>query len=331
VKFPENTNLGDILHDPRFFAAYPELSELPVKLVDNPDVPFRYDNVNKNILLDKSFFIYPENTTYMTGLLQNVIQDYEGFSKAVSMNLMGINTRVGKQYASAMNVIKGLEDARNEIPSFDEQKRIDEAFKNEYGFTPEEFKRRFPSLDEYLIYKLTGKNFAFSGDVEMRNAMGRHKGNFPAMDDSFFSETEDMPRSKQVPVMKVADLKRFFNGPLDIIYQRLKRQNSDAPLEIMYTGKRPRRTDFLPSEEDSWNPDEFLSKVVLRVLHPQKEDFGYREYKKRKLQEYKEMQEKRKMEELKRIKKKPKTEFERNIEYLKSRFPGFEYDPDNLN
>lgn len=331
VKFPENTNLGDILHDPRFFAAYPELSELPVKLVDNPDVPFRYDNVNKNILLDKSFFIYSDNSIYMSGLLQNVIQDYEGFSKAVSMNLMGINTRVGKQYASAMNVIRGLNDARNVIPSFDEQGKIDEVFKNEYGFTPEEFLRRFPSLDEYLIYKLTGKNFAFSGDVEMRNAMRRHKGYFPTMDDSFFSETEDMPRSKQVPVMKVADLKRFFNGPLDIIYQRLKRQNSDAPLEIMYTGKRPRRTDFLPSEENSWNPDEFLSKVVHRVLHPQKEDFGYREYKKRKVQEYKEMQEKRKMEELKRIKKKPKTEFERNIEYLKSRFPGFEYDPDNLN
>ena len=42
--------LGELLHKPSFYAAYPELAELPVKVVEGSYVPLRYDSRSKLIL-----------------------------------------------------------------------------------------------------------------------------------------------------------------------------------------------------------------------------------------------------------------------------------------
>ena len=283
--FLKGCTLGDILNDPSFYATYPELSRLPVEMVDNAAVPLRYDSRNKRMLVDKSFFVYPENSVYMSGVLQNVIQDYEGFSKAVSMNLAEINSRIGRKYKEAQRVIGILNKARSLAPDFDKERRIDKAFEKEFHFKPEEFNKHFPSLDEYIIYKLTGKDFAFSGNVEMRNVMNRFDAE--EFDGRIVAPeaTEDVPRSRQVAIKQLADLEKYFNGPLDIIYQRLQELNSDEPLLLEKTRERVRRADLTPIERSRFETemDEHAHQVLDRLIDmgKRKNDYGYDEFKKR--------------------------------------------------
>lgn len=284
-EFLKDTKLRDVLYDPPFFAEYPELAGLPVSIVDNPKVPYRYNSRDKRIELDKSFFLYPENSVYMSGLLQNVIQDYEGFSKAVSMNLFGINSKLGKKYKDAQKLIDALDRSRGFIPDFDKNRAIDKLFEDEFGFSPEEFKKKFPSLDEYIIYKLTGKELSFSGDVEMRNVMDRVdagefiRRNIPA------ETTEDVSRSKQMPVKKISDLEKFFSGPLDIIYKRLQQLHSDEPLMLDKVRRRVRRADLSPLErsEFEWEMEDYAWEVLDRLMRMKetKNDFGYGKFKKK--------------------------------------------------
>ena len=281
----KNGNLGDVLHDPSFYATYPELANLPVEIVNNTNVPLRYDSRNKKILIDKSFFLYPENSVYMSGVLQNVIQDYEGFSKAVSMNVFGINSKLGRKYREAQKIIEAINNARSVVPDFDKNRDIDKAFEKEYKFTPEDFKKRFPSLEEYMIYKLTGKDIAFSGDVEVRNVMNRFDaGEF---DGRVISPevTEDIPRSKQVAIKELSDLKKYFNGPLDIIFQKIQQLHSDEPLILENVKKRVRRADLSPLERGrfEWEMEEYAKEVLERLqnMGKWKNDYGYGKFKKR--------------------------------------------------
>ena len=283
--FLKNGSLRDVLQDPSFYATYPELASLPIEIVNNSDVPLRYDSRNKKLLVDKSFFVYPENSVYMSGVLQNVIQDYEGFSKAVSMNVFGINSKLGRKYREAQKVIEAINNARSVVPDFDKNREIDKAFEKEYKFTPEEFKKRFPSLEEYMIYKLTGRDIAFSGDVEVRNVMNRFDaGEF---DGRLIppETTEDVPRSKQVPIKELSDLKKYFNGPLDIIFQKLQQLHSDEPLMLEKIKERVRRADLSPVERGrfEWEMEEYAKDVLERLqnMGKWKNDFGYEKFKKR--------------------------------------------------
>lgn len=283
--FLKDATLKDILNDPTFYSTYPELADLPLEMVDNAVVPLRYDSRNKKMIVDRSFFVYPENSVYMSGVLQNVIQDYEGFSKAVSMNLVGINSRIERKYKEAQKIIALLDKTRQVVPDFDRDRMIDKAFEKEYHFTPEEFSKHFPSLDEYIIYKLTGKDFAFSGNVEMRNVMNRFDAN--EFDGRIVAPevTEDVPRSRQVPITELADLKRYFNGPLDIIYQKLLELHSDEPLMLGKTWERVRRADLTPLERSRFETEmeEHAQKVLQKLIDMGngKDDYGYGEFKKR--------------------------------------------------
>ncbi len=256
--------LQDIVHDPSFYKAYPELASLPVIIVNSPEVPVRYDTRNKRLVVDRNIFLYPENNLYMSGALQHVIQDYEGFSKAVSMNLIGINSRLSDDYADANKVISTIENAKKASPDFDSEGRISVAFKQKYGFTPEEFKEYFPAFDEYAIYRLTGKRMSFSGDVELRNVMNRiglqehYERMIPA------ENTEDVPRSRQVSVKSLDDLKKYFNGPLDILNEKMRLLHSDEPLR-MELDMRPTRRELSPLERSNFEPeyDDYFMKILL--------------------------------------------------------------------
>lgn len=206
----KNGTLKDIFDDSSFYAEYPELADLPIEVVENQQQPIRYDNRNKKLLVDREYFANPGNPEHLSGVLQDVVQDYEGFNKAVSMNLFGINSRLGRKYNEAQKVIKALDDARLSVPDFDRNGEIDKAFEKEYGFAPDEFRKRFPSLDEYTIYGLTGKRIPFSDDV-IPSAFAGEKTNSGSV-------VEDL-----------GDLMKYFNGPLDIVYQKLQQIYSDDP------------------------------------------------------------------------------------------------------
>lgn len=119
--------------------------------------------------------------------------------KSDLLKAYGVDKRLEHKYNEAMNAIKALENARSANPDFDNEKSIDQAFAKEYQFAPEEFKRRFPSIDEYIIYKLSSGNAAL-----------------PAVNGN-------KPLREHAPIKSITDIKRFFTGPLDIIHEALQK------------------------------------------------------------------------------------------------------------
>lgn len=206
----KNATLKEVFDDPSFYAAYPELADLPVEMVENQQQPVRYDSRNKRLFVDRSLFADPGNSEHISHVLQEVVQDYEGFNKAVSMNLLGINSRLGRKYNEAQTVIRALDNARLSVPDFDRNGEIDKAFEKEYGFTPDEFRKRFPTLDEYTIYGLTGSRMPFS-DNAVPSALSGEKTNSGSV------------------IKDLGDLMKYFNGPLDIVYQKLQQIYPDDP------------------------------------------------------------------------------------------------------
>ena len=205
---PENGKLKEVYDDPDFYSRYPELANLPVEMLGNAELPVSYDARNRKLILDRNFFANPENQVYMSDVLHDVVRDYEGFNKAVSMNLFGINSKLGRKYDEAQKIVEAIASARRANPDFDKNGYVDKAFEKEYGFTPNEFKKRFPSLDEYTIYKLTGEGIPFSEDAVSPAAV-TGKGNSNSV------------------IKNLGDLMKYFNGPLDIVYRKLQQIHSD--------------------------------------------------------------------------------------------------------
>ena len=263
--------LSELLHSPSFYAAYPELAELPVRVVEGSYVPLRYDSRGKQLLLDRNFFANPENRMYLPAAMQDVVRDYEGFGKAVSRNVLGINSRLGQKYSEAQKVIESIDNARRANPDFDRNRDIDKAFEREYGFSPAEFTKRFPSLDDYMIYRLTGRNVAFSDDAEVRKAIG--------------GGADEASPSGAAAVKTLDDLKRYFNGPLDIIYQKLRQVQSDDPVQFEEIRERVRNAGLSPDERSSFERElEEYAKEALRRMRQdgaRKDDFGYDEFRRR--------------------------------------------------
>ena len=264
--------LGELLHKPSFYAAYPELAELPVKVVEGSYVPLRYDSRSKQLLLDKSFFSNPENGIYLPGVMQDVVRDYEGFNKAVYRNVFGINSRLGQKYDEAQKVIESIGNARRANPDFDRNHDLDRAFEREYGFSPAEFAKRFPTLDDYMIHRLTGRDMAFSDDAEVRRAMSERVA-------------DEASSAGQAAVSTLDDLKRYFNGPLDIIYQKLRQVQSEEPAQFEEIRERVRNAGLSPDERSSFEREmeEYAKEALQRMKQDavRKDDFGYEEFRRR--------------------------------------------------
>ena len=120
----------------------------------------------------------------------------EGFNNS---DVAALNSRLEQKYYEAMRMVKALENARMVVPDFDKEGVIDRAFAADYQFTPDVFKKRFPSFDEYLIHKLSG------GSVVP------------------FKSYEDARPVEKAPIKQSGDLKKYFTGPLDIIHNMLQR------------------------------------------------------------------------------------------------------------
>ena len=120
-----------------------------------------------------------------------------------------VNSRLERKYNEAMRIVKALEKARNLVPDFDKEGATDRAFATDYQFSPDEFKRRFPTYDEFLIHKFKGGYGAPSATPLELEHVGR------------------------TPIRQFGDLKRYLTGPLDIIYDMLQQEKSGR-----YDGER---------------------------------------------------------------------------------------------
>lgn len=270
--------LKDLVNDEKLFIAYPDLERLPVKVVTNSPMLARYDSKKKRVIVDRDFYFSKNKNRDMAGVLQNVIQDYEGFSKAISIRLIGLESSIAKNYQDIMERIKIANEFANFSPELNRDLFIDNYLKRVYGMKSEEFMQRFPSLDDFITYSLSDFNVHFSGDVEVNNVKNRFGMSNLERRATLAEETEGYPRSRQVPIMRLEQLQKVFNGPIDIVNKRLQMLHSDYPLKLkLNNGKQ--------SEESLKNLRTFGFESYKNLidfynsLYKNDDDFGWKKYK----------------------------------------------------
>lgn len=283
-KYMKNAVLEDVVTDDHFFASYPELASMPVKIVTNGASLARYDSRNKRIVVDRNLFLSPHAANQMSGALQNVIQDYEGFSKAVSLRMLSLEGKLAKRYKKAQEAIALVDGVRKAVPSFDKDAQIEKAFKREYGVDIETFKRMYPTYDDFLFHKLTGKNFSFSGNVEMDNVRKRYDMSNAARSLTLAEETESVPRERQMVINELDDLRRYFTGPLDVINDAIRDVHSDEPIKLKKVQGRLNRARLTPVELAEFDDalDSYTKMLLREMVHGKKEPkdpYGYEQYK----------------------------------------------------
>lgn len=276
--------LQDVVNDFELFISYPEFAAIPVRIVEDAPSLVRYDSKDKEMVVDRKLFLSPEANGYMAAALQNVIQEYEGFSKAVSLRLLSLEGRLAKKYKNAQKCIALVDGVRRELPSFDENSQIERAFEREFGMDIQTFKRMYPTYDDYLFHKLTGKNFSFSGNVEMENVRKRYKMNEKARNSTLAEETESVPRDRQVVVKRLEDLEKYFTGPLDVINRYVHDIHSDEPMKVRSLGGRFDKTKVMPAEFAEFDSElDSYTKYLLRNMVKERSEtgdsYGYRMYK----------------------------------------------------
>ncbi len=151
---------------------------------------------------------------------RNTAQEYDMYTRNVLSNLFGVNTRLSQRYNEARRILSSFTAARNSMPGFDADGNIAAEFKREYGFSPEEFRRNFPTFDDYLLYRLTGRGLPGSTPAEPESdfigyGMGVAVKREPAEESNGYAN--DNGRRNYPPIQ----WRRYFNGPLDIIYDKM--------------------------------------------------------------------------------------------------------------
>lgn len=222
--------LKEVVGDETFFRAYPDLMNMPVRIVSGIKEPVYYDAKGKKLYVDRNLFLKKDSGVEMSAALQKIIQDYEGFSQAVPFRHVAGSKMFMNEYSEMANAVRTIEGLQKAIPGFDSNGEINGLFKKEYGFDMADFKRNFPTYDDYLIYRMTGNNMHFSGNVELDNVKNRYGMSGLQRRLSLSGSTENVPRDKQMVVRSIKDLDRFLTGPLDLIKSNLKNFLSDESL-----------------------------------------------------------------------------------------------------
>lgn len=224
--------VSDILNDYDFLAAYPDIADMPVRIVNGMKEPAFYDGNKKELLINRNAFLDRNTEVHLAGVLQNIVQDYEGFSKAVSYRVLAKNRKLRDEYYGIRKFADNLGQLRSAMPDFDKDDNFGRMFMREYGMSVDEFNRRFPTFDDYLYYRSSGKNLSFSGDVEVDNVKRRYGMGEWERRLSLAEETEAVPRNRQIPVRTLADMEKYLTGPVDLIRKGLRRYISDEPLRM---------------------------------------------------------------------------------------------------
>ena len=252
--------LSDVVADDKLFAAYPDFANIPVKVLPNmPEMVF-YNGKQKKLYVNRDLFLMENPERHMAGAIQNIIQDYENFSKAVPYSyVVDGGDRYKKEYLDAKNAVSQVRKLRGLIPDFDSKSDMERIFLEKYGAGIDDFDNLFPTYDEFLLYKQNNFFPAFSGNVEVENVKRRfgmkpyERMYTPA------SATEPYPRRKQMVIRNIDDINKYFSGPLDIIKNTLDLYMADTPFK---TDKR------LPAENMSADDVYLLNKGIEKRYGP---------------------------------------------------------------
>lgn len=207
--------------------------------------------------------------------------DDEEYNKAEEYGIgyKSLEERLSKRYKRAQEYIALVEDVRKSVPLFDKDAKIENAFRREFGMDMENFKTMFPSFDDFLLHKLTGKNMPFSDKVA----------------------DEQIPNEQQGAINGLDDLKRYLRGPLDVINDVINGAYSDEPVKLKKVSESLNGIKLTPAELKEFDNalDEYtkiLLKGVINNRNKQKDPYleshiererERREFYKKEAEEYK--------------------------------------------
>ena len=203
--------LKDIVTDKDFLMEHPELAMMPVGIEKDLPMPVMYDRKNNRILLDRRVYLYPQSRFYIDGALRSVARDFEERRNSVKRQLNEFNSNFKKSYSDAVTYARNLTKMREEIPGFDADNRIAEMYRSEFGFMPDEFMRRFPNMDDYLLYRVARSMGHFIG--------GRYN-------------PEHRKEIDEAVDSKIKKYRSFFWGPVEIIIDAANGAEAEGPLRV---------------------------------------------------------------------------------------------------
>ncbi len=252
-KYPSLFNdlqVRDIVSDPIFYAAYPELAHIPVKITKYmPEVSY-YDPKKQVMYIRQNALMEPEVLAYnIVTPLQQMIQHYEGFEKSVSLLRADAEDAFVEQYYKALDDVEKIENYSNYENITGVLNVLNNQFVKEFGMPPTRFKEEFPTVDEYILHKVTGKSQSFSGNVETRNLLKRQMMLDVDRMNNIPESTEDFPREKQMSLEQFTRMKKMLAGPLDVIYKNVKENSSNRPMKFRKTSKKMKDLQLTPLEK----------------------------------------------------------------------------------
>lgn len=222
----------DVIVDNSLFDAYPELRNLPVKFVDRLDELCNYDARTQTLYIQKGALLSPDRLQKeIVKPVQQMIQHYEGFAQTVSMYKADSEKLFREEYEQAIRDFNIIEKMMEEDRNHSLRSQLVNEFKEKYGRTPFDFKYDFPTIEEYIINRIYGDKYAFSGNAEVDNVYRRNKMSRTEQRKHPMIETETPERSKLVPLKRVSELKKYLKGPLDIIYSNLRDMYNIKPFK----------------------------------------------------------------------------------------------------
>lgn len=176
-------SLSDLVDDFMFFKAYPEAMDIPVVFYPLKSAASVFDADMHRVFVDKSRLISDSEglRKSLETVMYHIMQQYEG----IPFSPMDVSSDVLKEYERAINMVNMLKylDKDGADGGHDSYYKM---FNEMYGMSPENFARKYPTFDAYV------------NSAEKREQISD-------------------PKYQKNVVEKIEHLKKFLQGPLDII------------------------------------------------------------------------------------------------------------------
>lgn len=241
----------DVVSDPLFYAAYPDLAHLPVKVTKSMHENAYYNPREQTLYINENVVTEPEALARtIVKPMQQMIQHYEGFEQSVSAMQGDVEDALVDKYKEAVDMITEIEGIQLNDYNKNVYSLLNTVFMDKYGCSPKQFMEYFPGVDEYILYRMTGKPLSFAGNVETRNVLKRQSmGDVERMMKSP-QTTEDYPAGRQLTTEKFAKIKGMLSGPMDVIYRNIRENTSPKPFRLNKTADRMNELRLTPMEKN---------------------------------------------------------------------------------
>ncbi len=199
--------LGDVINSPEVFKRYPQLRSVPLEIREGMDRPVVYDREKNMFIVDKRAFMFRGTKKSFASSIDEAAAYYDRMEGAVNREVSEMNRLLSDKYNNAIATAWKLHRAQMAFPGFDPEGKFSADFKRSYGFTPEEFIKRFPEVDDYFIYRLS-------------RGLNKMK-----------SEGDRVGESNSETIL--GTFRKFFIGPIEVIINAgTKAQDQNGPLRL---------------------------------------------------------------------------------------------------